>query len=138
MYMQNTHPVLAVLVAAVGLRAYQLQHLTTMQQNLERFYRSVTLRQTLLSQSLLQEKHLLNWSLRIVFSIQYWDTCRFRDIPNYAQGRYQAKVRSQPSRTERNASAFRQIQCCHIFIRFHQYRIKLFVNTYVTIISIQV
>jgi len=39
MYMQNTHPVLAVLVAAVGLPAYQLQHLPTMQQNLERFYR---------------------------------------------------------------------------------------------------
>lgn len=47
MYMQNTRPVLAVLVAAVGLPAYQLQHLPTMQQNLERFYRSVTLRQTL-------------------------------------------------------------------------------------------
>ena len=42
MYMQNTHPVLAVLVAAVGLPAYQLQHLPTMQQNLERFYRSVS------------------------------------------------------------------------------------------------
>jgi hypothetical protein len=47
MDMQNTHPVLAVLVAAVVLPPYQLQHLPTMQQNLERFYRSVTLRLTL-------------------------------------------------------------------------------------------
>src|SRR2546426_356367 len=69
------------------------------------------------AQSVFVARETLNWSLRIVFSIQYWDTCRFRDIPNYAQGRYQAKVRSQPSRTERNAPAFRQIQCCHIFIR---------------------
>ncbi len=35
MYMQNTHPVLTVLVAAVVLPPYQLQHLPTMQQNLE-------------------------------------------------------------------------------------------------------
>ena len=46
MCMQKTHRVQAVLTVAVGLPAYRLQHLPTMQRNLERFYLSVTLIQT--------------------------------------------------------------------------------------------
>ena len=47
-----------------------------------------------ISQSLLQEKRLLNWNLRIVFSIKQQDTYRFGDITNKVEYNWTSDILS--------------------------------------------